>query len=163
MQYVKGNIWQYHYGVPEKNWIVIPTNLCTNSTGHAVMGRGLALQAKERYTLLPLLLGEHIKQPIVGSLPKYFPEYKVICLPTKEDFREKSKVTLIEQGLEKLHDFAFMKKKLTGEDHELTYLPKLGCGEGGLDWESEVKPLMEKYLDDRFVLVDNKVKENATL
>ncbi|PRO75936.1 hypothetical protein C6Y10_16640 [Lactiplantibacillus pentosus] len=26
--------------------------------------------------------------------------------------------------------------------------PKLGAGNGGLDWEREVKPLMEKYLGE---------------
>jgi hypothetical protein len=25
-------------------------------------------------------------------------------------------------------------------------MPKLGCGNGGLDWENEVKPIVEKYL-----------------
>ena len=25
--------------------------------------------------------------------------------------------------------------------------PKLGCTNGGLDWETQVKPLMIKYLD----------------
>ena len=25
-------------------------------------------------------------------------------------------------------------------------MPKLGCGNGGLDWETQVKPLVEKYL-----------------
>ena len=26
--------------------------------------------------------------------------------------------------------------------------PKIGCTNGGLDWETQVKPLMIKYLDD---------------
>lgn len=33
------------------------------------------------------------------------------------------------------------------------YLPKIGCGLGGLDWDTEVKPIVEK-LDDEFDRID---------
>jgi hypothetical protein len=60
--------------------------------------------------------------------------------PTKKNWRSPSKIEYIEMGL----------KKFVSEYEKLGItsiaFPLLGCGNGGLDWESEVKPLMEKYL-----------------
>lgn len=30
---------------------------------------------------------------------------------------------------------------------------QVGCGNGGLDWETQVRPELEPYLDDQFTLV----------
>jgi hypothetical protein len=32
-------------------------------------------------------------------------------------------------------------------------MPRVGCGLGQLDWDNQVKPLLEMYLDDRFWVV----------
>lgn len=34
------------------------------------------------------------------------------------------------------------------------YLTRPGCALGGLDWESQVRPLLEPILDDRFIIAD---------
>lgn len=57
MKEVTGNIWDYH----EKGyWIVITTNGTVKANGEAVMGRGVALQAKRKYQGLPWRLGQEI-------------------------------------------------------------------------------------------------------
>jgi hypothetical protein len=38
---------------------------------------------------------------------------------------------------------------------EEVYLPRPGCGAGGLDWETQVRPLCEKF-GDWLVIVDKK-------
>jgi O-acetyl-ADP-ribose deacetylase (regulator of RNase III) len=61
---------------------------------------------------------------------------------TKKHWRQPSRVEYIEAGL---HKFV---------EHYGEYgissvsFPQLGCGHGGLDWESQVQPLMERYLHD---------------
>lgn len=54
MKETTGNIWKYH----ERGcWIVITTNGDVKQDGSNVMGRGIALQAKKQYPLLPFTLG----------------------------------------------------------------------------------------------------------
>ncbi len=76
--------------------------------------------------------------------------YFIFSLPTKNEYWLPSPIVLIERSLKELVSLV---------DH--TYkaqnivLPRPGCGLGGLDWETAVKPLCEKYLDDRFTVVHN--------
>jgi len=49
-----GNIWDH---IDEYDAIVITTNGFVKNNGEAVMGRGIALEAKERYPELPRWLG----------------------------------------------------------------------------------------------------------
>jgi len=136
---VHGDIWDYH----DQGWIVIPTNLIVKSNGLAVMGAGLALQAAQRFPSLPRKLGEYLA--IGGHSVSYYPEYRLFCLPTKESWREKSSLSVITDGCSTLVTQA--------RNIEKVFLPKLGCGLGGLDWE-DVKPVLERLLPgDKFVVV----------
>lgn len=39
---------------------------------------------------------------------------------------------------------------------QFVYLPRPGCKNGGLDYNSQVKPILEKHLtDDRFRIISN--------
>lgn len=117
---------------------------------NGVMGKGLALQFKQRY---PEMFDEYKlackrKQIYIGGdlwvwdyIDMYKPR-KILCFATKEDWWNPSKLVWIERGLQMFVN--------TYKAFGITSIawPKLGCTNGKLDWETEVKPLMVKYLDD---------------
>ena len=72
----------------------------------------------------------------------------VISFPTKHHWRAKSDLKLIENSAEKLLNFAKI-----GLVWKHIWLPVVGCGLGGLDWDTQVKPLLSSILDDRFTVV----------
>lgn len=61
--------------------------------------------------------------------------------PTKISWRDPSDLKLIENGLLKFRN-NYKSKGITS-----IAFPKLGCGNGGLDWNN-VRTLMERYLSD---------------
>ena len=109
-----------------------------------VMGSGLARQFKERY---PEMFKDYKincdqKNIKIGVLHIYRTINKLIInFPTKQDWKNNTKIEWIEEGL---IYFAKNYKKLKIDS---IAFPKLGCGKGGLDWNL-VRPLMEKYLKD---------------
>jgi len=75
------NLWNFS---PEIYYRVITTNGNIKNNGEAVMGKGIALQAKERYPGLPSLLANHIKK--CGNVISISPDYKIITFPTKNNW-----------------------------------------------------------------------------
>lgn len=149
ISYVKGNIFES------------PAQVITNTVNTVgVMGKGIALEYKKRY---PKMFEEYKKlckagtfKP--GNLALWKDEDKWILLfPTKEDWRKPSKLEYIENGLKK-----FLKNWDKYNIDSIAF-PKLGCGNGGLNW-NEVKPLMEKYLRklpiNIYIYVDNYEEQN---
>lgn len=111
-----------------------------------VMGKGLALEFKQRY---PENF-EHYQEAcesgqlqigklLVFKTGKLMPQY-IINFPTKKHWRSKSKLEYIEQGLEDLVEI------IRTEQIKSIAIPPLGCGLGGLKWR-DVKPLIQKYLE----------------
>jgi O-acetyl-ADP-ribose deacetylase (regulator of RNase III) len=77
----------------------------------------------------------------VGRLWLYRgPERWVLNFPTKKHWRTPSRPEYIEAGLQR-----FVEMYAEAGITQIAF-PQLGCGNGELDWESEVRPLMEKYL-----------------
>lgn len=107
-----------------------------------VMGKGVALEFKKRYPEM-FKSYERVcdkKQLEVGKLMLWKGAEKwVLMFPTKKHWRNPSKMEYIEAGLKKFTD-TYIEKGITS-----IAFPRLGCGNGGLDWE-EVRPLMERYL-----------------
>jgi len=108
-----------------------------------VMGKGLAKEFKRIYPDMFKSYQKFCEEGIftVGKLQVYKTSNKwILNFPTKANWRTPSKLEYIEQGL----------KKFTENYDRLGIksiaFPMLGCGNGGLSWEDEVKPLMEKYL-----------------
>lgn len=109
-----------------------------------VMGKGIALSFKKRY---PEMFEEYRTQCekhklVVGKLMLWYaPDHWILNFPTKEHWRNPSKLEYIEKGL------ALFCEKCA--DYNITSIafPRLGCGNGDLDW-NDVRPLMEQYLQN---------------
>ena len=145
MQYMNGDIWKL---IENGGWAVVTTNTVLRSTGYATMGAGIAKDAVERFPNLEKQLGAHIRR----FNDRIFISKPVICFPTKRDWRYGSRLEWIVQGCHELVDFARILKELG--HNEPIYLPKLGCGLGGLNWERQVRPAIDVILEsDQFVLV----------
>ena len=113
--------------------IIIPTNGCTMSNKHAVMGAGLALQAKERYPNLPQELGARLLD--VGNHVQYFHESRIIAFPTKDDWRKLSTWDLVMQSADELVLFWQYQQLVPDAGIEKFVCPKVGCGHGKLNWK----------------------------
>lgn len=108
-----------------------------------VMGKGIAKRYKEVYPEMYSQYRELCESNLlqIGKLWLYKTETKwVLNFPTKKHWRNPSKLEYIESGLKKFVS-TYEEKKITSIS-----FPQLGVGNGGLDWEKQVKPLMEKYL-----------------
>lgn len=140
---LEGNIWDFHKaGFP----IVITTNGDFNSRGENVMGKGIALQAKQKFPELPGRIGEHLKKH--GNRVGYFSPYRLFSFPTKNSWKQNSDIVLIEQSARHLEIAAGWL------NFDRIYMVRPGCSNGKLKWE-EVKPVIASYLDDRFIVVQN--------
>lgn len=131
IEYVEGNIFDSHAQT------IVNT---VNTVG--VMGKGLALSYKKRYPQMFISYRNACEkhQLTIGKLMLYYaPDHWILMFPTKEDWRNPSKIEYIEKGLKKF--------VCTYADKGITSIafPKLGCGCGELSW-GDVRPVMEKYL-----------------
>ena len=112
-----------------------------------VMGKGIAKEFKKRY---PEMFEKYEKMCKAGKfktgdlLPYKIPDSDrlVLNFPTKRHWRARSKLEYIESGLKKFAQ-TYDQKGINSIS-----FPMLGSSNGGLDWETQVKPLMEEYLKD---------------
>jgi len=169
MQEVIGDIWDYWL---DMYLIAIPVNGFVKKNGRAVMGMGLAKQARERILGIDLVLGEAIKRE--GWANIYWLAPGIVSFPVKRDhaiydgtsvvrhmrgrltigdpapgWALKAETAIIESSLRKL-------QRLNRHVHVSTpylihysnvVIPRVGCGAGELDWVVDVKPLCERCGD----------------
>lgn len=97
MKEVKGNLWDFH-NRGRTSWIVITNNGNRKGNGEAVMGAGLALQAKKKFPQLPMWLGNRIKD--FGNQVYFFGgiDINIVTFPTKENWWESSSVDIIRRS-----------------------------------------------------------------
>jgi len=145
MQEIFGDIWEQH---KLKRWVVITTNGAVKKDGTCVMSRGVAKQAADRYPTLPFQLGNRIKS--AGNVLHIFDDLKIITFPVKHHWKDKAELDLIEKSLQQLVAWA----NIPPRKHGRFYMVRPGCSNGRRDWETEVKPLCTRYLDDRFVIIE---------
>jgi len=108
-----------------------------------IMGKGLAKEFKRIYPDMFNSYQKYCENGVftIGKLQIYKTSNKwVMNFPTKENWRNASKVEYIELGL---HKFV---EQYQIQGIKSVSFPMLGCGNGGLNWETVVKPLMNKYL-----------------
>jgi len=139
--------------------ICITTNGAIKCNGCGVMGAGVAKEAAIRYPQLPKKLGSNLKQlgnhvnildfiihptPSECKCPKYT---YIVAFPVKHMWYDNADLTLIEQSCKEL---VAMADRIGWQN---VSLPRPGCMNGKLEWAT-VKPICEKYFDDRFTIVD---------
>jgi O-acetyl-ADP-ribose deacetylase (regulator of RNase III) len=122
--------------------IVVPVN----TTG--VMGKGLALQAARTF---PALLPTYRRALETGHLGigKVFTVHfnvNLILFPTKDHWRNPSQLDYVQSGLGSLSEELRLLETPTAA------IPALGCGLGGLDWNT-VRPMIETMLGDLPMLI----------
>ena len=109
------------------------------------MGKGIALEFKRIY---PEMFSRYqhfcaTGQLTVGKLYLFKTDHKwVLNFPTKKGWQAPSRLEYIEAGLKK-----FVCRYADIEISSIAF-PALGCGNGELDYGTQVRPLMENYLND---------------
>ena len=110
-----------------------------------VMGKGLALRFKRTF---PDMFEEYSDrcergELDIGTLFLWRTSNKVVLnFPTKTTWRKPSQVDYIRRGLE-----TFRANYSNIGIHSIAF-PPLGCGNGELDFEKTVRPIMEEHLSD---------------
>jgi hypothetical protein len=127
----------------------VTTNGTVTSDGRNVMGGGCAREAADRYPLLAHLYGDLITA--CGNhvfLVHASPAVALVMFPVKHEVQLRAEVSLIERSAHELIALADV------YGWERIALPRPGSGLGGLSWDDDVRPALEPWLDDRFVLID---------
>lgn len=151
MREIEGNIFE-----EQCDAICITTNGVTKLDygGNlvAVMGAGIALAAKNRFSYLPGFLANHLMekghhtQIIAQSLPPK-QSYAVVSFPTKYHWKSNSTIIQIKQSAIELFELA------NQQNWNNIILPRPGCSNGGLNWYNQVRPILREELDDRFAVI----------
>lgn len=129
------DIWSMHDLGKE---IVIPTNGVVKKNGEAVMGRGLALDAARRWDWLPEMIGRFILSH--GNRVYRFTneliddKLHIFTFPTKEDWRDPASLDLIQRSAVDLKLLIEESNERNEKEIREVYLPRVGCGAGGLHW-----------------------------
>lgn len=177
MKEITGDIWEYA-DKPENNvsTVLVTTNGFVTAKGENIMGAGIALFASKRYPFIKKRLGSFLRgKGEKGNVPyilEYASTYIVMSFPTKrcvchkkEDLLERYRDTkqigpypgfMCFSNLALISRSAYLVRKYVDSFEETcVLLPKVGCANGGLEW-GEVKPVLEQFFDERFIVVDLK-------
>lgn len=160
--------------VAQADAICITTNGHVKANGQAVMGRGTAKGASQRFYGIQTLLGTKISKrgnrvhrltrtkeeiPYL-KLPRKHEKlvvgvpWHIVSFPVKVHWKDKADLKLIKASCIQL------KKLVDKMGWERVLLPRPGCGNGQLKWK-QVKPVVKDILgyDDRIVVVTNGSEE----
>lgn len=135
------DIWSY-YNLPY-HAIFIPTNGEIKVNGKAVMGAGLALEAKKRMPDIDTILGTKLRS---GGNNIYYLRDNVWSFPTKHEWKFKSDIKLVATSAHQLNLLAMDNPSI------MFVLPRPGVGLGGLKW-ADVKKVLASLLTTNNVLV----------
>jgi len=136
---IVGDIWAYAGTAV----LVITTNGSLTRDGRAVMGRGVAQQAADRYPRLAEIIGGMLAEQgnhvfdLGGG---------IVSFPVEETAWSLPDLKLISRSARELRHLA---------DHNgwaRIVVPRPGCGGGGQVWQ-EVRPLLARWFDERFTII----------
>ena len=158
--------------------IVITTNGDTRQDGAAVMGRGVALEAKRRWPGIEYRLGDLLRKDgnhvhrlttngRVALGADMGRQYRAIpCAPNRRQWRTSHiEVPYDIYSLPVKHDWrckadlelikqSVMQLKALLPSDAVIALPRPGCGNGRLAW-ADVRPILAWYLDGRrFIIIE---------
>ncbi len=156
MRIAKGDLWSFPATI-----FGITTNGTIKHDGTLVMGRGVALAARERYPDLAVALGRHVRS--AGNVPALlWPDGRplrpldsptphlpaILSFPTKHDWRGGASISLIVESARAARELVL---QLPGT--QTLVLPAPGCGLGRLPWPSVEKALERVLVEDSFVIL----------
>src|SRR5262245_30143741 len=145
MKEITGDLWAQLCDVR-----CVTTNGSITNIGRGVMGKGIALEAKQRYPGVEAQLGRLLRRYgnhtmiLAEAAPDRIP---LVSLPVKHRWEDKrADLLLVKRSVIELVALA--------ETHGWTnvLLPRPGCGLGQQKWE-DVERLIRPVLDDRFTVV----------
>lgn len=152
MKEVGGYLWNY-----PADWYCVTTNGSLTHNGLAVMGAGVAKQARDRYPDLPKRLGKIVQgdqkawgRPQLVAFPKEKTGYdrNLIMFPTKYEWTDEF------SSLDLIKESALLLKHLANWRIFKTFaLTRPGCGNGNLRWEQDVRPIIQSILPDNVHVV----------
>jgi hypothetical protein len=147
-----GDLWTlYDQGL----FVVDPTNAYVKADGRNVMGAGVSRQVMTRWPTEPAWYGARLLAEVRPGRPAGAPveagdlaerllvvddEHRLLFAPVKLNWWQPADLALIERSLAELGDW------LSAHPKTEIALPRLGCGNGGRDWASEVRPLFVSWL-----------------
>lgn len=140
---IKGNLWEIKADAK-----CITTNGFIKTNGEAVMGRGIAAQAKTKFPELPRILGKHIKE--YGNIPgllNFTGQFSIWSFPVKHNWWESADIDLIVKSAK------YMMTQADKFKYESIIIPRPGCGNGQLEWNI-VGHYLVNLLDNRFQIIN---------
>ena len=145
------------------NLFTSPAQVLVNTVNTVgVMGKGIAREFKRVYPDMFETYRRYCKnrELTIGRLHLHKTPHKwVLNFPTKAHWRAPSRLRYIELGLR-----AFRQAYLDLGIRSIAF-PALGCGNGQLDYDSQVRPLMEEYLSSLsipvFIYLPQRAKETS--
>jgi hypothetical protein len=128
----------------EAGYRCITTNGALRMNKRAIMGAGIAQQARSRFPELEVTLGKLI---LKHGNHVHLLGHNLISFPTKVHWNRNSDLDLIMRSAREL--VALVN---TLPDAKRILMTRPGCGMGKLSWH-DVKRSIEPILDDRFIVV----------
>lgn len=142
-----GDMWSAY---PESDLFCLTTNAAVSAKGELVMGRGIALEAKQRFPALPRVAGTLLRdEGLAGSaygmlvLPRLFE--RIALFQVKYHWREQANLELIDLSVDYLRGWVTDFRAAEGRDPRV-HLAFPGIGNGNLARET-VLPLVETLPD----------------
>ena len=143
------DFWALYESRKQGSVFIIPTNGSVNAKGKAVMGRGLAYDASQRYDTLATQLGNRLKD--AGNRCYYFPMECFITFPVKEQWFDTASLYLIGKSCRETNELF----ERHCETIQKIFIPHVGCGNGRLQWRL-VRPILEERCEGNYTIVSRK-------